>query len=402
MLTTLIRIGLSTLLAFSIFSGHQITAQEIVITVNPSDQEKDPGDPPFVGKRPAADMAILLDTSNSMDGLISQAKSQLWTIVQQFANAKKAGKTPAIRVAVFEYGNTNLPASEGYIRQVVGLTDDLDKVSEVLFSLTTNGGDEYCGQVINEALSRLDWSDEPNAYKAIFIAGNEPFTQGPVNYKESCKRAIETGVIVNTIHCGSYQQGVGGKWQLGAQMAEGEYINIDQDQAVVSIKAPQDKILIELNEKLNRTYLWFGKKRARGFFRSNQIKQDQNALLQLGSAGLGSRAGIKGSSLYSNVGRDLVDSYKANNKVLSEVEEDELPEELQKVPAADRAKVISDMAKQRGQIQKNIARVNRARLEYIEKEKSKTANTQSAGSTLGDAVQSAITKQMKKSGFDFK
>ncbi len=402
MLTTLIRIGLSTLLAFSIFSGHQITAQEIVITVNPSDQEKDPGDPPFVGKRPAADMAILLDTSNSMDGLISQAKSQLWTIVQQFANAKKAGKTPAIRVAVFEYGNTNLPASEGYIRQVVGLTDDLDKVSEVLFSLTTNGGDEYCGQVINEALSRLDWSDEPNAYKAIFIAGNEPFTQGPVNYKESCKRAIETGVIVNTIHCGSYQQGVGGKWQLGAQMAEGEYINIDQDQAVVSIKAPQDKILIELNEKLNRTYLWFGKKRARGFFRSNQIKQDQNALLQLGSAGLGSRAGIKGSSLYSNVGRDLVDSYKANNKVLSEVEEDELPEELQKVPAADRAKVISDMAKQRGQIQKDIARVNRARLEYIEKEKSKTANTQSAGSTLGDAVQSAITKQMKKSGFDFK
>ena len=402
MLTTLIRIGLSTLLAFSIFSGHQITAQEIVITVNPSDQEKDPGDPPFVGKRPAADMAILLDTSNSMDGLISQAKSQLWTIVQQFANAKKAGKTPAIRVAVFEYGNTNLPASEGYIRQVVGLTDDLDKVSEVLFSLTTNGGDEYCGQVINEALSRLDWSDEPNAYKAIFIAGNEPFTQGPVNYKESCKRAIETGVIVNTIHCGSYQQGVGGKWQLGAQMAEGEYINIDQDQAVVSIKAPQDKILIELNEKLNRTYLWFGKKRARGFFRSNQIKQDQNALLQLGSAGLGSRAGIKGSSLYSNVGRDLVDSYKANNKVLSEVEEDELPEELQKVPAADRAKVISNMAKQRGQIQKDIARVNRARLEYIEKEKSKTANTHSAGSTLGDAVQSAITKQMKKSGFDFK
>ena len=402
MLTTLIRIGLSTLLAFSIFSGHQITAQEIVITVNPSDQEKDPGDPPFVGKRPAADMAILLDTSNSMDGLISQAKSQLWTIVQQFANAKKAGKTPAIRVAVFEYGNTNLPASEGYIRQVVGLTDDLDKVSEVLFSLTTNGGDEYCGQVINEALSRLDWSDEPNAYKAIFIAGNEPFTQGPVNYKESCKRAIETGVIVNTIHCGSYQQGVGGKWQLGAQMAEGEYINIDQDQAVVSIKAPQDKILIELNEKLNRTYLWFGKKRARGFFRSNQVKQDQNALLQLGSAGLGSRAGIKGSSLYSNVGRDLVDSYKANNKVLSEVEEDELPEELQKVPAADRAKVISDMAKQRGQIQKDIARVNRSRLEYIEKEKSKTANTQSAGSTLGDAVQSAITKQMKKSGFDFK
>ena len=102
----------------------------------------------------------------------------MWSIIQQFGDAKKAGKTPVLRVSVFEYGNTNLPASEGYIRQVVALTDDLDKVSEVLFALNTNGGDEYCGQVIQEAIKRLDWTAEPNSYKAIFIAGNEPFTQG--------------------------------------------------------------------------------------------------------------------------------------------------------------------------------------------------------------------------------
>jgi hypothetical protein len=72
-----------------------------------------------------------------MDGLIGQAKSQLWNIVQQFADAKKNGMTPALRVSVFEYGNTNLPATEGYIRQVV-LTDDLDSVSQALFQLTTN------------------------------------------------------------------------------------------------------------------------------------------------------------------------------------------------------------------------------------------------------------------------
>ena len=105
-------------------------------------------------------------------------------------------------VALFEYGNTNLPASEGYIRQVVPLTDDLDSLSEALFALTTRGGDEYCGQVIDEAIKRLDWTKEPNAYKAIFIAGNEPFTQGPVDYKQACGYAIQNGVIVNTIHCG--------------------------------------------------------------------------------------------------------------------------------------------------------------------------------------------------------
>ena len=37
-------------------------------------------------------LAILLDTSGSMDGLIEQAKTQLWSIVNTFIKAKQAGK----------------------------------------------------------------------------------------------------------------------------------------------------------------------------------------------------------------------------------------------------------------------------------------------------------------------
>jgi len=33
------------------------------------------------GKAPTVQLALLLDTSNSMDGLIDQAKTQLWKIV---------------------------------------------------------------------------------------------------------------------------------------------------------------------------------------------------------------------------------------------------------------------------------------------------------------------------------
>jgi hypothetical protein len=33
-------------------------------------------------------LALLLDTSNSMDGLIDQAKSQLWKIVNELASCK--------------------------------------------------------------------------------------------------------------------------------------------------------------------------------------------------------------------------------------------------------------------------------------------------------------------------
>ncbi len=38
-------------------------------------------------KAPLIQLAILLDTSNSMDGLIAQAKTQLWQIVNELATA---------------------------------------------------------------------------------------------------------------------------------------------------------------------------------------------------------------------------------------------------------------------------------------------------------------------------
>jgi hypothetical protein len=356
------------------------------------------GKSPFRGKRPTVDVAILLDTSNSMDGLISQAKSQLWTIVQQFATAKKHGQTPMLRVALFEYGNMSLPASEGYIRQVVPLTDDLDKLSAALFGLTTNGGDEYCGQVLDVAVKSLDWSKEPNGYKAIFIAGNEPFTQGPVHYASACKQAIERGIVVNTIHCGNSSEGVDGKWQDGAKLAEGESFNIDQDRAVVQIHCPQDEIIIRLNTELNKTYLWYGAESDRRYYSENQVAQDSNAG-GIGRGVLAARAVAKASSGYSNRHRDLVDTLSEDREILRRVKTEELPESLQKMTADEREAYVKDMAAKRAEIQKQIAELSQKRAVYIAHEQKKLA-TDRAATTLGDAVVTAIQEQLADSGFE--
>src|SRR3954451_10517967 len=87
--------------------------------------------------RPFVQIALLLDTSNSMDGLIKQAQTQLWKIVNETARCKRDGSEPRVQVALYEYGNSRLPVTEGYIRRVLPLTDDLDCVSEKLFALTT-------------------------------------------------------------------------------------------------------------------------------------------------------------------------------------------------------------------------------------------------------------------------
>ncbi len=378
-------------------------AKTVVITVEKPEPavETPAAKPPFSGTRAAVDVAILLDTSNSMDGLIGQAKSQLWTIVQQFAKAKKNGQTPRLRVALFEYGNTRLPAAEGYIRQVVPLTDDLDKLSEALFALSTSGGDEYCGQVIDEAITRLDWSKETNGYKAIFIAGNEPFTQGTVDYQASCRRAIEGGVIVNTIHCGNHKAGVDGKWRHGALLAEGEFFNIDQDRAVVHIDCPQDKIIIELNAELNKTYLWYGSKSRRKGYAANQVAQDENAEAESASVAV-SRFETKASGsggVYGNRNRDLVDTMEENAEILKEVEEKSLPEVLQKLAPAKREAYVKEMLAQRKAVQAKIGKLSAEREVFLKGERKRLA-TAAGEATLGDAVVMAIQKQLVTLGFE--
>jgi len=368
-------------------------------SVNPTTQPPDTispntTKPPFVGVRSTVDLAILLDTSNSMDGLIAQAKQQLWTIVNQFALAKKNGQAPQLRVALFEYGNTNLPATEGYIRQVVPLTDDLDELSARLFELKTRGGDEYCGQVISEATTRLAWSHTPNAYKTIFIAGNEPFTQGPIAYQTACKRAIEHGIVVNTIHCGDYKSGVKGQWNQGAALAEGDFLNINQDQAVAHIDAPQDEAILNLNTELNTTYLWYGVDAA--YYQQNQLQQDTNASSFSRSAVV-QRAQTKSSKMYSNKGRDLVDTYQEDPSVLAKIKTKDLPKSLQTMNTQERTQHINELIEKRASIQKQIQTLSTERDTFVAEETAR--QTKQGDTTLGDAVLKAIHRQLKAAGY---
>src|SRR6185503_15682196 len=94
---------------------------------------------------PKIQAAILLDVSNSMDGLIEQAKNQLWNMVSVMGKVKCADGLPQIEIALYEYGRPANDPKAGYVKQISGFTTDLEQLSHELFKLRTNGGDEYCG-----------------------------------------------------------------------------------------------------------------------------------------------------------------------------------------------------------------------------------------------------------------
>ena len=348
--------------------------------------------------KPLVQIAILLDTSGSMSGLINQARTQLWTVVNEFARAKQGGQAPRLEVALYEYGHSNLPAADGYVRQVLPLTDDLDKVSEQLFALSTNGGEEYCGHAIRSATQGLAWSESPKVYKAIFIAGNEPFTQGTVDYKQSCRDAIGKGIIVNTIHCGTESEGRATGWPDGAKLADGQAMNIDQNRAVVAVKAPQDEEIVRLSAELNKTYIAYG---ARG--RENQVRQEAVDLAATTAPAAAAGAPVQRSvstanALYQNSTWDLVDGTKNGQVKLEDVADKDLPENMQKMTKEERKAYVEEQSKKRGEIQKQINDLNTAREKFVADKRREQAQT-AGPDTLDAAVLKAVREQMKAKEF---
>lgn len=332
-------------------------------------------------------VALLLDTSNSMDGLIDQAKAQLWDIVNELSYAKCGTQKPNLEIALYEYGNDKLNSQEGYIRQVISFSDDLDDISKELFSLTTNGGEEYCGQVIQTSLNQLDWGKNPDDLKLIFIAGNEPFTQGKINYKDASTNANEKDVIINTIFCGDYNQGISTNWKDGAQLTQGDYMAINQNKTTVHVASPYDDAILILNQKLNKTYVIYGTKGRQK--QAVQAEQDDNAS-SYSKANAVKRTVSKSSHLYKNKTWDLVDAVEMDEVVIEDVKENMLPAELKGKTDDEIKTYINKKSKEREAIQKEIQELNTKRKDYVLKQSKESSNG------LENAMTKAIKEQAKK------
>lgn len=339
-------------------------------------------------------LALILDTSNSMDGLIDQAKAQLWNIVNELALAKCDGLRPDLQIALYQYGNSRLPESEGYIELVTPLTEDLDEISESLFALSTQGGAEFCGQVIQTSLQELDWLVGEDDYKVIFIAGNEPFTQGRVDYRDACRNASGKGVVVNTIHCGDFQQGIRESWKDGADLAGGKYMAIDQNSKTEYIPSPYDDDIANLNTKLNKTYVQYGSQGR--VMHEKMMAQDENSA-KYGNSNVAKRALTKSSHIYKTKSWDLVEAAKDSDFSIAEVEEEHLPEEMKNMDVEERKAYVAEKDAAREQIKRQIVELNRKREEHV----AQVRKEKNIKNELNDAVLAAVRQQARAHNFVF-
>lgn len=148
------------------------------------------------------EVVFVLDTTGSMSGLIEAAKEKIWSIASSLAQAESA---PEIRLGLVAYRDRG----DAYVTRVTPLSSDLDSVYATLMDYRAGGGGdtpESVNQALHDALHRIAWSDEQEAYQAVFLVGDAPphmDYQDEPRYPQIIADARSRGIVVNTIQAGA-------------------------------------------------------------------------------------------------------------------------------------------------------------------------------------------------------
>lgn len=219
--------------------------------------ESPPVDPtPMVAQEAKVEVqiALLLDTSSSMDGLVAQARAQMWEMVSEM-QVDGQGRERKVAIALYQYGNNRLSYDSGFLQQVAPLTTNFDLVAAELESLSTSGGQEYAPLAIHRALQELQWDSDDGVERIVVVAGNENFSQGPLTVESVMQQAKDKNIRVIPIYCANRgtTRGALESWKRASALAGIDFQSIDPDQAVVEIESPYDRQILEKYRALEQT-----------------------------------------------------------------------------------------------------------------------------------------------------
>ncbi len=337
------------------------------------------------------DLVLCLDTSGSMQGLIDAARQKLWSVVSELATAKPM---PDLRVALLTYGSPG-NGDTGHVVLQSDLTRDLDLISERLFALTTNGGEEFVGRVVRHGLDHLTWAPG-DALRIMFVAGNESADQDRVRpFRDQAKLAVEKHVVLNAIYCGGADDDVADGYRQLAALGNGRFANIDHNHGTVAIQTPYDKRLAELSRKMNDTYVAYGEKAEEAHTR--QAAQDANAAAA-GAPAAAERAKAKAGRLYRNGSWDLVDRMTEEGFDLSKVSDDDLPEAMRGMTLDQKKAWLLAKKAERESFQDQIQTLSEQRDAYVKEQMNEQKLDDSKA--LDRALRDAIREQAAAEGFE--
>ncbi|MBI3704960.1 MAG: VWA domain-containing protein [Rhizobiales bacterium] len=344
--------------------------------------------------KPAVEVAFVLDTTGSMGPLIEGAKRKIWSIATAIVDANPEAE---IRMGLVAYRDIG----DDYVTKTFNLTTDIQDLYANLLELKARGGGDW-PESVNEALhvgvTKLSWTQGEEICRIVFLVGDAPphmdYAQD-VKYPEVMRMARERGIVVNAVQAGGARD-TERVWREIAQMGRGRYIPIPQDGGhLVVIETPYDDEIIELQGRINDTVIPYGPRHQRG---SVEQKTRQFAYAPRTTAtemaGYMARNAAKNSGEAITGAGDLVADLKAGRQKLAAVKDDELPDNLRNMKAAERQDFIDRQSASRKALNERMATLVQQRDRYV-LDHAKKGPTRTADS-FDRAVEDTLRAQIKR------
>ena len=340
---------------------------------------------------PRVEVAFVLDTTGSMRGLIAAAKKKIWSIANQIILGEPR---PTVRMALVPFRDKG----DAYVTKVFDLTDNIDEIYGHLMKFQAAGGGdtpENVNQALFDAVNNLSWSKGRRTLRIIYLVGDSPphneYKDVPT-YDKTAKQAIEKGIYINTIRCGSNSQ-TAVIWKKIARLAEGSYLQVDAAGRVAEIATPHDKKLAELNAAMIKTAVVYGK---------GEVRARQSAL-NMAAGGYDAPAAAERAAFFAAddaVARnDLVEEVKKKRVDLDKVKKGLLPENMRKMTPEQRKKYVAGRQAKRDGLMKQIKTLSAKRVKYIREQLAKTTG---ARDNFDEQIVATLKRQAARKNIRYK
>lgn len=349
---------------------------------------------PAPQSKPRIEVCFVLDTTGSMGGLIEGAKQKIWSIANEMISAQP---TPELKLGLIGYRDRG----DEYVVKSFSLTDDIDAIYGHLREFQAGGGGdapESVNEALAEAIHKMPWSGDSKVLKIIFLVGDAPPHMDYPNvpkYPDLCREAAKKDLIINTIQCGE-MAATKPIWQEIAKMSEGSYVGISQSGNVAVISTPMDKELSRLNERIGTTLIPYG---------DSKLQAEVHAKYAMAAsapvAAMADRLTYNSKTGKAVQGRgELVDALNDKTVKLDEIDQKQLPTELQKLDRNELQKRIAKTRDERADLQKQIVEVSKKREAYIQSENKRLA-AEGKGDAFDQKVTETLHAQAAKKGISY-
>jgi len=266
---------------------------------------------------PPIDIVFVIDISGSTGGILSSVRGKFWEIQNELA---RLNPVPNYRIGIVCMGRPSFKKENNYVQLISDLTNDIDAAAYPFFQIkdVTAPGNFFMGHALDVAINDLDWSDDPNAIKLMFVAGNGKPSAGP-GFKKPIHDAEEKGITLHSLYFMTYSNTKEqSEWKAMSSATGGSFNIIGlKEPAVVLEKSYDGTMLREANHMINTTYMYYGQD---GLDRYKmQADLDEDAELQ-GENQVEARTFFKATKLYQglNYSWDLIDLKNSGGDVLKQ------------------------------------------------------------------------------------